>query len=163
MTCWSFQDHQWIRGPNILLWLLLLLDSRKGFQYPFGSSELTCWLSSKEITKNSVLLLCFKEIFKMRCYTPVNNIVQSFTYWEKRPYNFSLYYTTEYDVSINCWLWQKSLMLDDTVEPLALLDPLEEGWEIFVKKWSNRLKIFYFLFEALTTSKRFKGICGHVG
>ena len=88
------------------------------------------------------MLLCFKEIFKMRCYTPVNNIVQSFTYWEERPYNFSLYYTTEYDVSINCWLWQKSPMLDDTVEPLALLDPLEEGWEVFVKKWLNRLKIF---------------------
>ena len=74
VTCCSFQDHQWIRGPNILLWLLLLLDSRKGFQYPFGSSELTCWLSSKEITKNSEF--CY---FVLRRYLKWGAILQLIT------------------------------------------------------------------------------------
>ena len=64
-------------------------------------------------------------------------------------------------------------MLDATVDPLALLGPLQEGWEVssveldfaevadddfmpgLLKKWSNRLKIFYFLFVVLTISMRF--------
>ena len=66
-----------------------------------------------------------------------------------------------------------SPMRDAIVEPLALLDPRKEGWEIssvesdfaesvnddfiteFIKKWLNHLKIFYFLFVKLTISMRF--------
>ena len=65
---------------------------------------------------------------------------ESFTYWEELQYNFSLCFTVEYDNSsiVDCHetvlalelVVDLSSMFDATVKPLALPDPLEDGWEV---------------------------------